>query len=935
MTTLRRHDQRSLTNDKSVRRIFLPLLGARMVGRRIGEAALGRLLRSLWLLPAAMLLTTGALTAAHVARIDAANVRETMLAFDSAAGRITRTIEERLNKYERGVRGARGAALVANGRPTRADFLKYIRSRDLAAEFPGMRGVGIIDRVPPEQEASWLAWARADGAPDLSIRMLTPHQGERFVIRLVEPADRNSQAMGLDVASEEERRTAALRSLDTGLAHLTGPITIVQAEGAPNKAMLLMLPIFPGGATPPTKAARHAAAIGWAYSPLVIDEVVADIAAQFDEVAFTIDDLASGVRLFREDQFAGDPTDRSMRRVTLAIWGRIWAINLQATPALAQMYPPQDPKIAAAFDLMLGLLLAGVVHLVLRQLATQRGARAALETEVAERTREVSRSNAVLSAMLAQTGAAVMALDARGVVRLFNPAAERLLGWTAAEIIGQPMGGRLLDPAEVDAKLNAIAISVGGIAPRGPVALAEALAAAGRASAEWTLIRRDGSAVPALLDLRIAPSPEGAMVVAVAVDLSNQKAAEAALVEARAVAETANAAKSAFLAAMSHEIRTPMNGVMGMTSLLLGTRLDEEQRRFAQIILSSAEALLTILDDILDISKLEAGRVRLEAIPFSPARIATDGAALMRPRANEKGVTLSVDIAPDAGGRLGDPARLRQILLNLLGNALKFTSAGSVKIVVDSGSDDCLRISVRDSGIGMSDEQMGQLFEKFTQADASITRRFGGTGLGLAICHELATLMGGSITVESAPQAGATFTVTLPLARCDLPHEAVETCWDGAGVVAQTRRRILVVEDNAINAVIVQTLLEKSGYAVRLASDGSEAVAACAEERFAAVLMDAQMPVMDGLEATRRIRADEIAQRRPRTPIVALSANILEGMRALYTEAGMDDSVSKPFRAEVLLAVVGRWTAADAPPPDAPSPKLAPKAACADQETSS
>jgi CheY-like chemotaxis protein/HPt (histidine-containing phosphotransfer) domain-containing protein len=371
---------------------------------------------------------------------------------------------------------------------------------------------------------------------------------------------------------------------------------------------------------------------------------------------------------------------------------------------------------------------------------------------------------------------------------------------------------------------------------------------------------------------------------------------------------------------MSHESRTPMNGVMGMTSVLLGTALDDEQRRFARIILSSAEALLTILDDILDISKLEAGGVRLESIPFSPARIAADAAALLGPRADAKGVALSVEIAEGLGGRMGDPSRLRQVVLNLLGNAVKFTSAGEVGISVGEAGDGGLAISVRDTGIGMTEEQQARLFQKFSQADASITRRFGGTGLGLAISHELVALMGGAIAVESAPRAGATFTVTLPLPRCDLPDDAFGAAPGPGLFAARTSRRVLVVEDNVINAAVAQTLLEKAGYRVRVASDGEEAVAACAEERFAVILMDAQMPVLDGVEAARRIRANEAAEGRPRTPIVALSANAMDGMRALYTEAGMDDSVAKPFRAEDLLAAVARWTAADAPPPGAATP---------------
>ncbi|HEX8705651.1 MAG TPA: response regulator [Myxococcaceae bacterium] len=513
---------------------------------------------------------------------------------------------------------------------------------------------------------------------------------------------------------------------------------------------------------------------------------------------------------------------------------------------------------------------------------------------------------------------------------------------------------------------------------------------------------------------------------------------------ARAAAEAASQAKSTFLATMSHEIRTPMNGVMGMAQLLAGTRLDAEQLGYVQSIQESGEALLNVINDILDISKLEAGKVELEAIDFDLNALAEGIAMMLSPRAAEKRLDLACYVEPGARGSYrGDPTRLRQVLVNLTGNALKFTDSGSVTLEVrklrEQAGETTLRFSVTDTGIGLSEEQRGRLFQVFSQADTSIARRFGGTGLGLAICRQLVELMGGAIHVESGPGKGSTFWFTLQLPRAAdalatpaevetrlrglrvlvvddmaLHRRIISETLEGLGLAAESlgeageamghldrlwregklpdmvmidfsmasirgdelgrqirgdarfadvrlvlisafgvldksvgardvfdgllakpiRRqavqdllaslflrqvtpaapagsatpaasgRVLLVEDNRINQQVALIMLEREGYRVTCVSDGQQALDALARDSFDMVLMDVQMPVMDGLEATRRIRAAETSRR---LPVVALTANAMAGMEAQFAEAGMDDFVPKPFERQRFLATVRRW----------------------------
>lgn len=533
-----------------------------------------------------------------------------------------------------------------------------------------------------------------------------------------------------------------------------------------------------------------------------------------------------------------------------------------------------------------------------------------MNAELKHRYQELERNQALTDAILQTAPDGIITINSDGVIENLNFSAERLFGYGPGELIGRNVTVFMPEPhrsRHTEYIRNYLRTNMRHIIGIGR---------------EFEARKKDGTKVPIYLSVGEIRGEHSVRFTGILHDISDQKAAEEELHEARKTAEKASRAKSEFLANMSHEIRTPMNSIMGFTQILLDEELSAGQRDVVKTIKGSADRLLSLINDILDLSKIEAASIVLEEVPFSLETLVYEAIELIRPHAEEKPVEVRYDLQDGLPLVIGDPLRVRQVLLNLLTNAIKFTGQGeiltTVKTVEETEDRVLVEVAVSDTGLGIPEDKLESIFEVFTQADGSTTRKYGGTGLGLTISRRLVKKMGGEIKVDSQAGKGSTFYFNLSLKKAPSdagPDEGL-TVPEGLTERQGMERglKILLAEDDLANQKMTMLMLEKMGHSVDLAENGARAVEMAPAHPYDIILMDIQMPVMGGLEATVELRRANV-----KTPIVAMTASTMEGDREFFLKAGMDGFIAKPIVKSVVLEALNRHTSRK-PAPETPYP---------------
>lgn len=852
-------------------------------------------------------------------------------------------VTEKVSLYEHGLRGLRGTMVTVGPDNFNYQHMQtYTGTRDYDVEFPGARGFGFVQYVPQNQLTEFLEQAAAE-RPDgtFNLRQLQPHNDDVLVIRFIEPEYRNKQAVGLDIGSEPNRRQAAMGAAREHTARITGPITLVQASQKSLHGFLILLPVYrpevamAAGSMPSpldeqatgssaTSGEAPANLVGWTYTPILIDEVLSTVTGLDDNLALSIVDVTpEGKELFfvRGEQL--DTLAALEVSESISLFGRNWQLNLTPTQAFISAMALPAPRARLWNAWMSSWLVAVLVYLAqlmwLRRLTVLRhsaelakakedaliAAKAELEVLVQQRTAQLEQMAAMQRSIFNAAAYAIIASDPEGIITVFNPSAERLLEYSADEMIGRQTPAIFHVEQEVVRRAVVLSKELGQNVEPGFEAFVAKARRGKPDTNNWTYISKSGRQIPVRLSVTALCSEDGELsgYLGIAYDLTEQLAREQELADAREQALQASQAKSDFLANMSHEIRTPMNAVLGLLQMTLYTELEPQQRDYLLKTQQAAKSLLALLNDILDFSKIEAGRIELEQHPFSLQQLLTEMGSILSSQAQHKAIELVYQVDDEVPDTLvGDSLRLRQVMLNVLSNAIKFTQVGDVITRIGVRFDDeqrCeLNIAIQDSGIGMTESQQAIIFKGFQQADSSISRRYGGTGLGLAITRELISLMHGDIEVASIPGQGSTFTLRVPLGY--IPAETAQK-------PQLPNLRVLLVEDNDTSRLVLKEMLQKLGCDISLCKDAESAlwsVQAPETAGFDVLLIDWQLPDIDGLTLAATIRRLTALPKQPAIVIVtAFSERILEA-QLQQADGSYDATLIKPITREMLYTTL-------------------------------
>ena len=814
--------------------------------------------------------------------------------FDNLTYGAQHSLATRVKSYSDLLRGLE-ALFRTSEHLTRRQFHDYVAGLDIARQFPAIESVNYAVAVSPAQRAAYIDGVRRDtglsprGYPDFTIRP-SGERPEYTVLTYLEPDSLLRERMGVDIGANPLVARALAQARDSGEVSASGQVIMIKGPPA-HVGLGMRLPVYRNGMPQGSVAERRAAyqgsvGIGFGVAQLVHSALERSALEPLHLTLYSAADPlpASGVlRITRQDRLLfnddGDLAAPPQPGSDAAYFDRVLPVVYQGGQWKAhfrvrkeELYSGFDryfPWLALAVGVAGTLLIYGYIYTLYR---SRRSA-------VAQRT--------LLDTVLDSVDAYVYMKDADLRYRYVNARTAKMLGRSAEQLIGRQDGELTLGDAAAAAQLTERQVFDSGAKFVGEERFVDAQ---GQVHHLWSV------KVPLGL-----PGPVTGLI-GLSTDVTE-------LHRLKEQADAASQAKSDFLSNMSHEIRTPMNSIIGMAHLALKSVADVRQRDYLQKIYHSGQHLLGLINDILDFSKIEAGKLELEVLDFRLDTLLENIASQLGDAAAVKGLALQFDIASGLPQRWrGDPLRLEQVLLNLTSNAIKFSDNGSIFVRVrqseERGSHTVLRFEVQDRGIGMSQEEVAQLFRSFHQADPSTTRKYGGSGLGLVISKQLAELMGGKVGVYSQSGLGSTFWFTARLEKCAQASDdgIAEVEPEVLGVIRGAS--ILLVEDNVFSQQVGCELLEDAGATVCVAGNGREALELLSRQRYDCVLMDVQMPEMDGFEATRRIRAD------PRLAgllVIAMTANAGSEDRARCLEAGMDEFVTKPIAPNLLFHLLAKW----------------------------
>ncbi|GAA81563.1 CHASE domain-containing protein [Pseudoalteromonas sp. BSi20495] len=823
-------------------------------------------------------------------------------------------IINRVNLYQYGLFGLKGFIHgIGIDNLNYQAMQNYSNSRNYALEFPGADGIGFIKRVSPAHLDQFLEHAKNE-RPDntFSLKSLKDDNDEHFIIQYIFPEKNNSKALGLDIGSENIRRQAALNSAINNSTQLSAPITLVQADKKPQQGFLILLPVYQQNIVPKNTQHRLDKLVGWAYAPLLINNILESL-SQVDENSLSISDLNNSTEFTFFNYGNKNNNTAFQTSNTINIMGRSWKVTLYGSQSfianlhLANKYQALVDGVFLTVFLMFFIFALQLFfyrraqRIKLKVEAAKKHeqileqANSKLEIEVKLRTQQIADISTLQRSILDSASYSIIATDKDGLITEFNPAAEKLLGYKASEIIGIKNPSIFHVEDEVVKKAQQLTKELNKpIKPGFEVFVVKATPTEPDIN-QWTYIDSNGKHIQINLSITSLLNNRGQVVgfLGIAFDLTQQIKHEEALAQAKELAEQSSKAKSEFLANMSHEIRTPMNGILGTLQLLQEQPLNEKSQEYLKKSLYSTRALTTIINDILDFSKIEAGKLSLESMHFELNELINHLESDLALFANEKGIYLRFISNIDHNYWIGDPVRLRQIFINLISNAIKFTHEGGVTVEFKLTDDNKIYGIVSDTGIGISQNAIDRLFERFEQAETSTTREYGGTGLGLPITKSLISLMKGEIKVTSTLNSGSQFCVYLPLKKANI--KAIDLNTKYLEFPDLSNKTILIAEDNKINQLVATAMLEPTKANIVIANNGLEAIALYESLLPDIILMDIQMPKMDGFEACKKIKKINSKQ-----VIIALTANVFTEQKELYKQL-FDGYISKPIEKQELI----------------------------------